>query len=121
MPPEARARMEAAMKKRQSQVPKSHTYKTCLTQKDLSRPFGKQKDTEDDKCTNTILTATRTVQEYKMECGGSAPHSGVMRIEALSRERIKSTMKMNMNSSRGVVNMEISGRWLAADCGKERY
>jgi hypothetical protein len=118
MPPQQRARIEAAMKKRQEQAPKSHTTKTCLTQEKLSRPFDKQ-GAEDEKCSNTILTATRTVQEYKMQCTGRDPRSGVMRIEALSRERIKSTIKMNVNSSHGAVNIEMSGRWIAADCGKD--
>ena len=106
------------MKKRQAQGPQSHTYKTCMTQEKLSRPFLKREDGEDKKCTHAILTATRTVQEYKIQCAGSEPRSGVMRIEALSRERIKSTMKMK--SSRGTVNNETSGRWLASDCGKDR-
>lgn len=116
MPPEQRARLEAAMKKRQAQGPQSHTDKTCLTQEKLSRPFDKQDDEKDEKCTHTTLTATRTVQEYKIQCTGSNPHTGVMRIEALSRERVKSTIKMN--STHGAVNVEMNGHWLAADCGK---
>ncbi len=116
MPPEQRARVEAAMKKRQEQAPQSHTTKSCLTQKDLNRAFEKQEDSEDMKCTNTVLKATRTVQEYKIHCTGSTPSSGESRIEALSRERIKGAFKMNLPS--GAVNNQITGHWLATDCGK---
>ncbi len=116
MSPAQRARVEAAMQKRQAQPPQSHTHKSCLTQEELNRPFEKQGDTEGEKCTNTILTATRTVQEYKIHCTGRMPSSGVSRFEALSRERIKGTIKMNMPN--GTVNNQLSARWLAADCGK---
>jgi hypothetical protein len=114
MPPEQRARIEAIMKQRQEQGPQSHTYKTCITQEDLNRPFDKKDNMEN--CTQTILTATRTVQEYKIQCTGSMPHSGVLHVEALSRERVKSTIKMNLPT--GTVDNEMSGRWLSADCGK---
>lgn len=116
MPPEQRARMEAMFKKRQAQPSKSMTDKTCLTQEELNRPFSKQDDEMDKKCTQTVIVATRTVQEYKIQCVGSESRSGTMRLEALSRERIKSTMKMN--TGRGAVNNEMNGHWIAADCGK---
>ena len=116
MSPEQRARIEAVMKKRQEQAPQSHTHKSCLTQDDLNRAFEKNDDSADEKCTNTVLTATRTVQEYKIQCTGSAPRSGVARFEALSRERVKGTMKMNLPN--GSVSNQLSGRWLASDCGK---
>jgi hypothetical protein len=104
------------MKKRQAQAPQNHTDKTCMTQADLNRAFDKKDDAADEKCTHTTLTATRTVQEYKIQCTGATPHSGVMRIEALSRERVRSTIKMNLPN--GTVNNQMNGRWLAADCGK---
>lgn len=116
MAPEQRARLEAIMKKRQALGPQSHTHKTCLTQEKMNRPFDKQGDGEDKNCTNTILTATRTEQEYKIQCTGPDAHSGVMHIDALSRESIKSTIKMN--SGQGTVNNEMTGHWIAADCGK---
>ncbi len=116
MAPEQRARIEAIMKKRQAQAPQNRTRNTCMTQEKLNRAFDNKDDAADVKCTHTTLTATRTVQEYKIQCAGSTPHSGVMRIEALSRERVRSTIKMNMPN--GTVNNQMSGRWLAADCGK---
>jgi hypothetical protein len=116
MPPEQRARIEAIMKKRQAQAPQNHTDKTCLTQADLNRAFDNKDNAADEKCTHTTLTATRTVQEYKIQCTGSALRSGVMRTEALSREHVRSTIKMNLPN--GAVNNRMSGRWLSADCGK---
>lgn len=118
MPPDQRARMEAMMKKRQAQAPQSHTIKSCLTQEKLNQQLDKRKIEGDEKCIDTIVTATRTVQETKFQCTGSDSRSGVMHTEALSRERTKSTIKIN--SSHNTVNVEMTGRWIAADCGKER-
>lgn len=116
MSPEQRARIEAVMKQRQGQAPQSHTDKTCMTKEDLNRPFDKKDDSGEEKCTQTILTATNTVQEYKIQCTGPVPRSGTMHLEAQSRERVKSTITMNL--SNGAVSNQMSGRWLAADCGK---
>ncbi len=117
MSPEQRARVEAALGQRQGQAPQTHTHQSCLTQERLNHAFDdKQGESPDQKCTHTILTATHTVQEYKIQCTGSAPRSGVLRFEALSRERVKGTFKMNLPN--GAVNSRLSGRWLSADCGK---
>ena len=114
MPPEQRARLESAMKARQAQGPKSKTIKSCMTKEDLNRPFDKRND-EDKNCTNTIVSATRTHAEYKIECTGPGAHSGVMHIEALSRERVKASIKMN--SGNGAMTNEMTSKWIAADCG----
>jgi hypothetical protein len=118
MSPEQRARMEAAMKKREADGPKTHTTRTCLTKEKLNRPFEKQGEAGNGNCKNTIVTATRTVQDYKIQCTGPEARSGVMHMEATSRESFKSTVKMT--SSRNTVNVELNGRWVASDCGKEK-
>lgn len=115
MPPEKRARIEAAMKARQTGEPKRHTEKTCLTEEDLTRPFDK---TDDPDCKNTIVSATSTHAEYKIVCTGAGPRNGSMEIEALSRESIKATMKMK--TPNGPVSNEMTSKWLAADCGDVR-
>jgi hypothetical protein len=116
MSPEQRARIEAAMKKREANGPKTRTTKTCLTKEKLNRPFSKPD--EDKRCKHTVVTATRTVQDYKIQCTGPESHSGVMHLEATSRESIKSTIKMN--APRGAINVEMKGHWVSSDCGKEK-
>jgi hypothetical protein len=114
MPPDRRARFEAAMKARQADGPKSITDQTCMTKDDLNRPFDTKND-EDENCTNTIVTATRTHAEYKIECTGPEARNGVMHAEALSRESVKYTIVMNTGN--GTVTNEITSKWIAADCG----
>lgn len=116
LPPDRRARFESAMKARRANGPKSHTENTCITKKDLDRPFNKNDD--DKNCKYTIVSATHTHAEYKIECTGPEAHNGVMHIEALSRESIKATIKMNTGN--GTVTNETTSKWVAADCGNVR-
>jgi hypothetical protein len=112
MSPEQRARMEAVMKKRQLDGPKSRTHQSCLTKGKLDRPFANDED--EKNCTRTAVTDTRTRKEYRLECKGPEPRTGEARFEAVSPERVRGDFKMNTGN--GVVTMEMTGKWIAADC-----
>lgn len=112
MPPDRREQMMAMFKNRKAAT---HTIQTCLTKDDLGRPFKAQD--EEASCKSTIVTATPTKAEYKIQCSGSEAHSGVMKIEALSRESIRGSTIMQVNSGKATVANEMSGRWVAANCG----
>jgi len=114
LPAERRARIEASMKARQIHGPKSSTEKSCMTKEDLNKPF-EDKDGADKNCTSTIVTATRTHAEYRIECTGPEAHNAVMKVEAISRESLKATMVMNTGT--GTVTNEITSKWISADCG----
>lgn len=113
MPQERREKMLDMLKNRKA---KTHTVQSCLTKDNLDRPF-KGQNTE-DHCTNTVVTATRTKAEYKFQCSGKDARSGVMKTEALSRESIKNSMLMQVNSGKGSITNESTGKWISADCGK---
>jgi len=112
MPPDRREQMMAMFKNRKAAT---HTIQTCITKDDLGRPFKAQD--EEAGCKSTIVTATPTKAEYKIQCSGSEAHSGVMKIEALSRESIRGSTIMQVNSGKATVANEMSGRWVAANCG----
>lgn len=112
MPTDRREKMMAMFKNRKAAT---HTIQTCITKDDLNRPFKAQD--EEANCKNTIVTATPTKAEYKIQCSGSETHSGVMKIEALSRESIRGSTIMQVNSGKGTVANEMSGRWVSANCG----
>jgi Protein of unknown function (DUF3617) len=65
MPPEERARLEAAMQARFGGVPHTTTFKSCVTEKDLkSEPWNSGSD-----CKWTVLTSTATDMEARgTEC-----------------------------------------------------
>lgn len=112
MPPDRREQMMAMFKNRKAAT---HTIQTCITKDDLGRPFKAQD--EEASCKSTIVTATPTKAEYKIQCSGSEAHSGVMKIETLSRESIRGSTIMQVNSGKATVANEMSGRWVAANCG----
>ena len=118
MAPEQKARFEAAMKARQAKGPQTHVHKSCLTKEKLERePF---QDAEDKKesCTHTMISSTRTQWHGKLQCT-KPQRVGEVRMEALSRERIKGTIQMNANdaSHAMAVHVSIAGRWLGSSCG----
>ena len=112
MPPEKRAKMEAAFKNRKAEF---HTIQSCLSKENFDRPL-KAQDRENDKdCTNTIVTSTPATTEINFQCSGREARSGNSKIEALSRERIKSTMQMK--TAEATITNVSTGKWLSADCG----
>jgi hypothetical protein len=118
MSPEQKARFDAAMKARQAQGPRAHVHKSCLTKEKLERePF---QDTEDNKksCTHTVISSTRTQWHARLQCT-KPKRVGEVRMEALSRERIKGTMQMNASDANRAmtVHASIAGRWLGSNCG----
>ena len=112
MPPDRRAQMMAMFKNRKAAT---HTIQTCITRDDLERPFKAQD--EETNCKSTIVTATPTKAEYRIQCSGTEAHSGVMKVEALSRESVRGSTTMQINSGKGTVANEMSGRWISANCG----
>ena len=113
--PEQRQRVEEAMKKQAAGGPKMHTSRSCVTQKELDRFFGRDKD--EDECKRTSVVATATKQEVIIECAGKFPRKGELHVEALSREHAKG--KMKMASGAGNVTAEFDSKWISAACDKK--
>jgi len=121
LPPEQREKIEAMLKSRAQAAPKTTTKQECLTQEKLE-----QKLFDDEKenafCKRTSVTETASLQEFKLECGdkGREEHGvGSLRIEALSPESVKGTMKMAMAGGANAMNMNstFTAKWLNASCG----
>lgn len=117
MPPEQRAKMEAAMKARGMQGPRTIVNKRCVKKEDLDKPFAK--DNENKACRQTILTSSSTKQEVHMECEmGGGKQVGTLKLEALDSSTVKGTMQMTAsNGGRTMnVNSTFSAKWLGAAC-----
>jgi len=118
MAPEQKARFEAAMKARQAQGPRTHVHKSCLTKAKLERePFQDEEDNK-ESCTHTMISSTRTQWHGKLQCT-KPKRVGEVRMEALSRERIKGTIQMSASDANHAmtVHVSIAGRWLGPSCG----
>jgi hypothetical protein len=115
LPPEARARVEAAMKARGA-TPTTHTNRSCMTKEKLEKNTLFNPDQVKESCKRTIVTNTRTVVEVKIECPNEKyPMTGTMHFEMTSRESMKGTMKVQSGPMN--MDMDITGKWLGENCG----
>lgn len=116
MTPEQKSRFEAAMKARQAQGPRTRVHKSCMTKENLERePF---QENDKESCTHTVISSTRSHWEAKLLC--TKPRRvGEFKVEALSREHIKSTVQMNASDDKRAMAFHVSmdGKWIGSNCG----
>jgi hypothetical protein len=119
--PEQKARMEAMVKQRQSEGPKTRTEKKCLTQEDLNKSNILGEDEKD--CTRTVISSTSHRLEAKIECTrGGGKQSGTIEMEALDttnvRGSVHSTMTAGGNTMR--IDTKLSSKYLGSSCGARK-
>jgi Protein of unknown function (DUF3617) len=115
--PEQRAKMEAMMKARGMQGPRTTVTKHCVKKEDLDKPFAK--NDEKKACKQTILTSSSTKQEVHMDCEmGGGKQTGTLKLEALDSSTVKGSMQMvASNGARTMnVNSTFSAKWLGPAC-----
>jgi len=115
MTPEQRAKMEAMMKARGMQGPRTTVTKHCVKKEDLDKPFGN----ENKSCKPTIVTSSATKQEIHMECEmGGGKQVGTLKFEAVDSSTVKGSMQMTAsNGGRTMnVNSTFSAKWLGPAC-----
>ncbi|HWZ43653.1 MAG TPA: DUF3617 domain-containing protein [Candidatus Saccharimonadales bacterium] len=118
MSPEMRARVEAAQKKSQAHMAGPNVRKSCVTKEDLSGALGMPK--EADKCTRTVIKATSSTQEIRVDCAqGEHKSSALLRVTATNSENWSGTMDTTIAAAGKdiTVRTNMSGKWLGADCG----
>lgn len=116
MTSEQRSRFEAAMKAQHAQGPRTHVHKSCMTKEKLERAPFQEKDKE--SCTHTVISSTGSHWEAKLLC--TKPRRvGEFKVEALSREHIKSTVQMNASDDKHAMAVHVSmdGKWIGSNCG----
>ena len=112
MPPEQRARMQAALRK--AWQPRTHQSKTCLTQADLAQMVKGSGD--DDQCKYSQVKRSAERYEAEMTCDGG--RSGHVLFEAPASDRVvgKIVMRVPTSKGQGTVTIDIDGRWASASC-----
>ena len=125
MTPEQKARMEAMMK---GMGDRTNVSKSCLKAEDVKNPNFMMQEQAGMTCTQTMNTNTPTVLDANVKCTGAREMTGQTHIELPTPTTMRSTMKMQTAAPAGAgaaggpptqVNITMSGKWLAADCGKE--
>lgn len=120
MPPDQRAKMEAAVKSAQANLAKPVVKKSCVTKEDINKDLNLVGGAGDGNCTRTVLKATSTAQEIRIECmNGTRKSGGTMKIAAPNPESWTGTMDGSASDTGGAMQMKtkMSGKWLSSDCG----
>jgi len=118
MPPEQRARVEAAMKQSGMGGPKTDVRKDCITKDKLE----KQTAFNDNRgeCTRTVVNSTGSKLEIKLHCEDKQTSTdGTLLLEALSSDNVKGSMHSVTNSNGRTMNMDFtfSASYLGPACG----
>ena len=115
MPPEQKAKIEALMA---AQKNKAHVVKSCVTQEELDKYQINEAD-NDTSCKTTVTKSSPTLVEITQTCSGSAAGTREARIEAPTPTAMKMVSKVTSGRGAGTT-INMSGKWLGADCGDEK-
>jgi hypothetical protein len=118
--PEQRARYEAAMSKMASGVPRTNTYKSCVTKEQLN-PFSQP----DNKCTWTVLASTSSKLDVHGTCAPGREDVKMdmtVQLEALDSENVKGTGQQALIGGGNTLNSKftLTSKWLGPACGNTK-
>ena len=116
MPPEQRARVEAAMKG----GPSTDVRKECITKEKLEKHSAFSNNRGD--CTRTVVNSTGSKLEVKIHCEEKqASTDGTLVLETVGSDHVKGTMQMqsatNANGHTMNMNFTFSSKYLGPACG----
>lgn len=114
MPPEQRAKFEAAMQARAGQT-KPHVGTSCVTQKELDQDRMFKSDGE-DQCTKKIISKSANRLVLEKTCPAPRASTSQMTMEAKTPESIVASIDMVRGGAGGKVHVDIKGHWLGASC-----
>ncbi len=121
MTPEQRARAEARIRSRASQGPQIETRQFCLTPNRIKNGIFDPDTSKQQSCQRTTIAANAQFQEFHDECSNAGTkRSADERFESLDPDTFKGVLKVKAEgASNYTSNVEIAGKWIAADCGSE--
>ncbi len=114
MPPEQRARVEAAMKG----GPSTDVRKECITKEKLEKHSVFSNNRGD--CTRTVVNSTGSKLEVKIHCEEKqASTDGTLVLETAGSDHVKGTMQSVTNANGHTMNMNFtfSSKYLGPACG----
>jgi hypothetical protein len=120
LPPDRRAKMEAAMAASRARAAAPHTFKQCITKDSLQHGLKVDDSKNGQSCRPTVVSSTASVMDMRLECKSpKQTTSGTFHFEAASPKSLAGTITMTIGD--GVhtmtVNRIIQGKWLGDDCG----
>lgn len=116
MPPDQRRMMEQMMKQQGVAMgPKGTSVRVCITKEDAER----DQVPADEGCTSQVLQRSGATLKVKFSCAGPPPSSGESEItfQGPTAYTGRGVFTTTIDGKPERINMEQSGRWVAADCG----
>ena len=120
MTPEQRARTEARLKARATQGAQVEKREYCLTEERLKNSAF-DPTSSSVACQRTMIVSTGKLQQFREECPeGNSKRTVEGQFEGLDADTMKGLLKVKTEGATAyTMNVEIAGRWMAADCGNE--
>ena len=120
LPPDQRAKFEAAMQAAVARGAQPRLFKECMTAEKRSRGFDAGSDQSKTNCQVTLVTNNANEFESHRECvTDDGKQSTSVHFRAVSPDHVAGTV--NVLISHGAktmtVNSAMEGKWLGADCG----
>ncbi len=119
MPPEQRARLEAAIKASLAKGVQHHAYKECMTPEKIGRGFDIDKNDEAG-CMRKVISSTSSELTLHDECDKPDRKSVTdVHFEVKGGTQMNGKVKvvMTSNGKTMTVNSTVAGKWLGASCG----
>jgi hypothetical protein len=114
MPPEQRAKFEAAMRERAGKV-KTTVLHTCVTRQDIDR--GELLRTENADCKRKVIAQNARHLEIEETCTEPEPRTTHFKFDASSADAYSGSVDVTQGEG-GRVHIDMSGRWTGATCEK---
>jgi hypothetical protein len=117
MPPEKRKQIEEMMKGRGVTMGAQGTVtKVCVSKEQAAKPAEPQMTGD---CSRQDVTRSGNKMKYRFECSKPQPMTGEGEMTWLGDKAYsgKSTVSTQRNGQPQQMGMEMSGKWLSADCG----
>ena len=115
MPPEQRAKFEAAMQSRAGK-PTTHVHTSCMTQKDLDEDRILNKSDGEDQCTKKVISKSANRLTIEQTCPAPRASTSKMTLETKTPESMVASIDMVQGGAGGKVHVDIKGHWLDASC-----
>ena len=119
LPPDRRAKIEAAVRQATTRASQPQTHTHCITEKDLSRGFNPDQKHLPDYCHKSVVSNAGNVMEVRAECTGRENVSARFRFQAVSPMAMEGTIDIRMSSGAHSMSVHrvLHAKWLGSDCG----
>jgi len=119
LPPEQRAKFEAAMQAAIARGAQPRVFKECMTPEKRSRGFNAGSD-QSKNCQQTLVTNTPNEFELHRECTSEdGKQSTSVHFRVVSSDEVSGTVNalISHGSKTMTVDSTMEGKWLGASCG----